>query len=114
MVSVHCGILPLFIASDVCYGCRYAAFYFRLAPEIIRQRRSYTSLFALFESWGAIAAFLYIVFGLTSRKYNSFQFNRQIRGLDLRKLDRGQFTRFGRLIDKSFQLPREFQGMTAD
>ena len=38
----------------------------------------------------------------------------QVRGLDLRKLDKGQFTPFGRLIDKSFQMPREFQGMTAD
>ena len=39
---------------------------------------------------------------------------RQVRGLDIRKLDKGQFTRFGRLIDKSFQMPREFQCMTAD
>ena len=39
---------------------------------------------------------------------------RQVRGLDLRKLDRAQFTQFGRLIDKSFQMPREYQGMSAD
>ena len=38
----------------------------------------------------------------------------QVRGLDLRKLDRAQFTQFGRLIDKSFQMPREYQGMSAD
>jgi hypothetical protein len=38
----------------------------------------------------------------------------QVRGLDLRKLDRAQFTIFGRLIDKSFQMPREYQGMSAD
>ena len=31
---------------------QYAAFYFRLSSEFIRQRRSYTSLFALFEQWG--------------------------------------------------------------
>ena len=30
-------------------AAQYAAFYFRLAPELIRQRRSYTSLFALLE-----------------------------------------------------------------
>jgi len=95
-------------------AAQYAAFYFRLAPQMVRQRRSYTSLFALFESWGAITAFLYLVFGMTAYQYNAFHFNRQVRGLDLRKLDKGQFTPFGRLIDKSFQMPREFQGMTAD
>jgi len=61
-----------------------------------------------------MAAFLYLVFGLTARQYNQYHFSRQVRGLDLRKLDKGQFTPFGRLIDKSFQMPREFQGMTAD
>jgi hypothetical protein len=81
---------------------------------LIRQRRSYTSLFALFESWGAIAAFLYLVLGMTARRYNTYQFNRQVRGLDIRKLDKGQFTPFGRLIDKSFQMPRELQCMTAE
>jgi hypothetical protein len=95
-------------------AAQYAAFYFRLAPELIRQSRSYTSLFDLFETWGAIVAFLYLVFGLTARSFNAFHFNRQVRGLDLRKLDKGQFTPFGRLIDKSFQMPREFQSMTAD
>ena len=93
---------------------RYAAFYFRLGPEMIQQRRGYQSLFALFESWGASGAFLYVVFGLTSRYWNSWRFNRQVAGLDIRKLDRGQFTQHGRLIDKSFQMPREFQCMSAD
>ena len=82
--------------------------------ELVRQRRSYTSLFGLFESWGAIAAFLYMVLGLTAKTYNAFYFNRQVRGLDIRKLDKGQFTPFGRLIDKSFQMPREYQCMSAD
>lgn len=95
-------------------AAQYAAFYFRLASEMIRQRRSFTSLFSLFESWGAIAAFLYLVFGLTARQYNSYKFSRQVRGLDIRKLDKGQFTPFGRLIDKSFQMPREYQCMAAD
>ena len=61
-----------------------------------------------------IAAFLYLVLGMTAHQYNTFHFARQVRGLDLRKLDKAQFTQFGRLIDKSFQMPREFQGMTAD
>ena len=95
-------------------AAQYAAFYFRLASEMIRQRRSHTSLFALFESWGASGAFLYVVFGLTSRYWNSWRFNRQVAGLDIRKLDRNQFTQHGRLIDKSFQMPREFQCMSAD
>jgi len=95
-------------------AAQYAAFYFRLASDLIRQRRSYTSLFALFEQWGAIGAFLYFVFGMTARQYNLWSFHRQVRGLDIRKLDKGQFTPFGRLIDKSFQMPREFQCMQAD
>ena len=37
----------------------------------------------------------------------------EVRGLDIRKLDRDQFTPFGRLIDKSFQMPREYQDMSA-
>ena len=93
---------------------QYAAFYFRLASEQIRQRRSYTSLFALFESWGAIGAFLYFIFGISARQWNTYFFHRQVRGLDIRKLDKGQFTPLGRLIDKSFQMPREFQCMQAD
>ena len=95
-------------------AAQYAAFYFRLGPEMIQQRRGYQSLFALFESWGASGAFLYVVFGLTSRYWNSWRFNRQVAGLDIRKLDRNQFTQHGRLIDKSFQMPREFQCMSAD
>ena len=59
-------------------AAQYAAFYFRLAPEMVRQRRSYTSLFGLFESWGAITAFLYMVFGLTSRQFNAYYFNKQV------------------------------------
>jgi len=95
-------------------AAQYAAFYFRLAPEMIRQRRSYTSLFALFESWGASGAFLFVLFGLTAQNWNAWRFNRQVAGLDIRKLDRAQFTQHGRLIDKSFQMPREFQCMSAE
>ena len=64
--------------------------------------------------WGGIGAFLYLVLGLTARLWNRANFGRQIRGLDLRKLDAGQFNRFGRLLEKSFQMPREYQAMTAD
>ena len=51
-------------------AAQYAAFYFRLANEMISQRRFYTSLFALFEQWGAIGAFLYFTFGMTARQWN--------------------------------------------
>ena len=95
-------------------AAQYAAFYFRLGPEMIEQRRGYQPLFGLFESWAASGAFLYVVFGLTSRYWNSWQFNRQVEGIDIRKLDRHQFTQHGRLIDKSFQMPREFQCMSAE
>ena len=60
-------------------AAQYAAFYFRMANEMVRQRRSFTSLFGLFESWGAIAAFLYLCFGLTAKAYNAYHFNRQVR-----------------------------------
>ena len=122
-------------------AAQYSAFYFRLSremvvqvnachhhlhhhrhhphlahirrPPLLLQRRSNVSLFALFEAWGAIGFFLYLVFGLTAIKWNTWRFNRQVRGLDIRKLDRDQFTPFGRLIDKSFQMPREYQDMSA-
>ena len=51
---------------------------------------------------------------MTARYWNSWRFNRQVQGLDIRKLDKGQFTVHGRLIDKSFQMPREFQCMSAE
>ena len=35
----------------------------------------------------------------------------QIKGLDLRDLSRDQFDHFGRLVDRSFQVPREMQDM---
>ena len=95
-------------------SAQYAAFYFRLGSEMVKQRRSQASLFALFEMWGALGAFLYFTFGLAAQRWNSWHFQRQTRGLDIRKLDKGQFTKFGRLIDKSFQMPREYQGMSAD
>ena len=93
---------------------QYAAFYFRLGSIMHKQRRSYSSLYSLFEKWGAIGAFLYFTLGFLSKLYNQLRFDKQVKGLDLRKLDKEQFTRFGRLIDKSFQMPREFQAMRAD
>lgn len=81
---------------------------------MIHQRREKTSLFKLFEQWGAIGAFLFIFFGMTAQAWNRYSFNKQIEGLDLRKMDKEQFTKFGKLIDKSFQMPREYQDMNAD
>ena len=45
---------------------------------MIKQSRSFTALFALFEKWGAIGAVLYFIFGLSARWYNSKQFNKQV------------------------------------
>lgn len=93
---------------------QYAAVYYRLGGDEIKQRRESGALFDLFESWGAMGAFLYIFFGLTATWWNSYYFNKQVKGLDLRKMDKEQFTEFGKLIDKSFQMPREYQDMQAD
>ena len=41
-------------------AAQYAAFYFRLASEMIRQLRSYTSLFGLFESCARDRALTYL------------------------------------------------------
>ena len=35
----------------------------------------------------------------------------RVKGLDLRDISRDQFDQFGRLTDKSFQIPRELQDM---
>ena len=81
---------------------------------MIRQRRSYTSLFALFESWGASGAFLFVLFGRTAQKWEAGRLNRQVGGLGIRTPDRAQFTERGRLIDKGFRRPRECQCMPAE
>ena len=95
-------------------AAQYVAVYFRRSAMFSTQRRTATSMMKLFEVWGGIGAFLYLLFGVTARMWNRNMFSLQIRGLDLRKLDAGQFTAFGRLIEKSFQMPREFQFMSAE
>ena len=42
---------------------------------------------------------------------NHWRFNHQVKGLDLRDLTRDQFDGFGRLVDTSFQVPRELGQM---
>ena len=69
------------------------------------------SLFELVESWGASVCFFYIVFSLVAFRWNYVHFVQQIKGLDLRDLTRDQFDQFGRLVDKSFQIPRECQDL---
>ena len=46
-------------------------------------------------------------------RWNTSHFNAQIKGLDLRDLNTSQFSHFGRLMDTSFQVPRELQDMTS-
>lgn len=93
---------------------QYVGVYFQLSQEYVMQSRRYTGLFDLLEAWGAFGAFLYIFFGLTALQWNANHFHKQIKGLDLRKLDKSQFTKFGRLIDKSFQFPKELADLRAE
>ena len=60
---------------------------------------------------GASMCFFYIIFSVLASRYNVVRFRMQIRGLDLRDLSREQFDQFGRLVDRSFQIPRELQDM---
>lgn len=82
------------------------------APPPVAQR-SYLPLFSLVESWGASTVFFYIIFSVVTLRWNRVRFNAQIKGLDLRDLSRGQFNHFGRLIDNSFQVPRELLEMAS-
>lgn len=69
------------------------------------------SIFELVESWGASICFFYILFSLLATRWNHVHFVQQIKGLDLRDLVRDQFDHFGRLVDRSFQVPRELQDL---
>ena len=90
---------------------QYAAWFLMLSEEKIDQQRRFLSLFELVESWGASVCFFYIVFSLVAFRWNYVHFVQQIKGLDLRDLTRDQFDQFGRLVDKSFQIPRECQDL---
>ena len=97
--------------ADPTYVPQYAAFFLMLSEERIDQQRSFLSAFELVESWGASVCFFYILFRLLAHRWNAVHFLQQIKGLDLRDLTRDQFNQFGKLVDKSFQVPREMQDL---
>ena len=80
---------------------------------LIDQQRSWFSVFLLMQRWGASAVFFYMVFSVIASRWNHWRFNHQVKGLDLRDLTRDQFDAFGRLVDTSFQVPRELGQMAA-
>ena len=97
--------------EDPTYVPQYAAFFLMLSEERIDQQRSFLSAFELIESWGASICFFYFLFRTVAYRWNAVHFVQQIKGLDLRDLTRDQFDQFGRLQDKSFQVPREMQDL---
>jgi len=98
---------------DPTFVPQYAAFFLMLTDEKLDQQRKFLSIFELVESLGASCCFFYIMFSLLAARWNSVHFSQQIKGLDLRDLTRDQFDQFGRLVDRSFQVPRELQDMHA-
>ncbi len=96
---------------DPAFVPEYAGFFFMLTDEKLDQQRKFLSIFELVESLGASFCFFYIVFSLLAARWNLVHFVQQIKGLDLRDLTRDQFDQFGRLVDRSFQVPRELQDM---
>ena len=99
--------------ADPSYVPQYAAFYLLLSDEFIAQERSWYTSFQLMESWGASTIFFYMVFSVIASRWNRWRFAQQVKGLDLRDLARDQFDPLGRLIDTSFQVPRELGEMSA-
>ena len=61
----------------------------------------------------AAVCFFYALFTVIGMRYNTSHFNAQVKGLDLRDLTTSQFNHFGRLMDTSFQVPRELQDMAS-
>jgi len=53
-----------------------------------------------------------MVFSVIASRWNHWSFLQQVKGLDLRDLTRDQFDQFGRLVDTSFQVPRELCQMS--
>lgn len=90
------------------------SFQFRLDPIYLKQIREPVSLYTLLEAFGGVTFFFLVIFGGAATYVNKSIFLQQTKGLDLRKLDASQFDKFGNLIDKSFQMPRELQDMTAE
>jgi len=97
--------------ADPTFVPQYAAWFLMLSEEKIDQQRKFLSLFEVVESWGGSVCFFYILFSLLAYRWNYVHFTQQIKGLDLRDLSRDQFNQFGRLVDKSFQVPREMQDL---
>lgn len=97
--------------ADPSYVPQYAAFFLLLSQDKLEQQRSYTSGFDLIEAWGASIVFFYAVCSQLAWRWNRNHFLRQVKGVDLRDLTREQFSHFGRLVDRSFQIPRELQEM---
>ena len=96
---------------DPNFVAQYGAFFLMLSEEKLDQQRRLLSVFELVESWGASFCFFYIVFSVVAARWNKVHFMQQIKGLDLRELTRDQFDQFGRLVDRSFQVPRELQDL---
>ena len=46
---------------------------------------------------------------IIASRFNRAMFKKQVKGLDLRDLTKDQFDQFGRLVDRSFQVPSELQ-----
>jgi len=93
--------------ADPSYVPQYAAFFLLLTDEKLEQERRFESVFSLMEKWGGSITFFYMIISLLASQWNKRGFGRQVRGLDLRDLTREQFSHFGRLVDKSFQVPKE-------
>ena len=97
--------------ADPHYVPQYGAFFLMLGEEMIDQQRDYISFFELVESWGGSICFFYYLFRTIAYRWNRNHFLQHVKGLDLRDISRDQFDQFGRLTDKSFQIPRELQDM---
>ena len=94
---------------DPSFVPQYAAYFLMLTDEKLDQQRRTISTFTLLESWGASIVFFYMIFSLLASRFNRAMFKKQVKGLDLRDLTKDQFDQFGRLVDRSFQVPRELQ-----
>eukprot|EP00300_Choanocystis_sp_HF-7_P041169 c7825_g1_i1.p1 GENE.c7825_g1_i1~~c7825_g1_i1.p1 ORF type:complete len:416 (+),score=60.38 c7825_g1_i1:43-1290(+) len=90
------------------------SFTFSLDYVFQRSHRSPVPLYDMFMNFGGVTFFFLVVFGGAATYANKYTFQKQTKGLDLRKLDNSQFDKFGNLVDKSFQMPRELQDMSAE
>ena len=101
---------------------QYCAVYFQRGTSRIRQHRKRRSLYGLLESIGGFVFALLAVFGGMARQWNGYRFRAQLSRrilsgdpqVDVRTLERSQFSRFGQLQPLSFLLPRELQSLTAE